>query len=55
VGRLEKFWKHEVGNDTFLDDPLLKMGMDWWWGNARQAEEINRKNTGRTFSRKTPI
>ncbi len=37
VDRLEKFWKQEVANYTFLDNPLLKMGMDWWWGNARQA------------------
>jgi predicted acylesterase/phospholipase RssA len=37
VDRLEKFWKQEVANYTFLDNPFLKMGMDWWWGNTRQV------------------
>jgi NTE family protein len=37
VGKLEKFWKQKVANYTFLDNPFLKMGMDSWWENARQA------------------
>jgi len=43
VDRLEKFWKQEVASYTLLDNPLLKMGMEWWWGNAQQAAKESRQ------------
>jgi NTE family protein len=54
VERLEKFWKQEVANYTFLDNPLLKMGMTGG-GATPGKQERDQRNTGRTFSRLIPI
>src|SRR5581483_4498265 len=43
VDRLEKFWKQQVASYTFLDNPLVKESLSWWWGNAQQASEESKE------------